>query len=93
MSALLDRLLTPEQRASCARFDAQPSDVAPLDVSRFPDSCAFEGAAPVVSYSGGRTAAQIQAESEREGRGFWWAMPVVALLSILAAWVQFGSPL
>jgi hypothetical protein len=29
------------------------SDVAPLDVSRFPDSCAFEGAAPVVSYEDG----------------------------------------
>ena len=88
MSQLLDSLLTPEQRASCAQHDA-PSDVAPLDVSRFPDSCAFEGAAPVVSYDAGR----VIRESEREARGFWWALPVIGLLSILAAWLQFGSPL
>lgn len=36
---------------------------------------------------------QIRAESKREARGFWWAMPAVAALSILAAWLQFGSPL
>ena len=94
MSALLDRLLTPEQRASCAQHDA-PSDVMPLDVSQFPpsaafgDECAAEGAAPVVSYDAGR----VIRESEREARGFWWALPVIGLQSILAAWLQFGSPL
>lgn len=91
MSALLDSLLTPEQRASCAQYDAQPivSGVMPLDTSRFPDSCAFEGAAPVVSYDAGR----VIRESEREFRGYWWALPVVGLLSILAAWWQFGGGL
>lgn len=34
------------------------SDVMPLDCSRFPDSCAFEGAAPVVSYEEGTAEAE-----------------------------------
>lgn len=36
---------------------------------------------------------EIRAESEREEPGYWWAMPVTAILSILAAWWQFGAPL
>lgn len=50
--------------------DPVVSDVAPLDVSRFPDSCAFEGAAPVTSYAVGRA----QAEGRNEWRCPWlWA--------------------
>lgn len=81
MSFLLDKLLTREQLAQCRHFDSAQWPPRRVD-------CVEEGAQPYVPYSIGR----IQAESKQEARGFWWAMPAVAVLSILAAWVQFGSP-
>lgn len=57
------------------------SGVMPLDTSRFPDSCAFEGAVKPVSYDVGR----IQAESNREWPGLWWAVPAAMVLAVAAS--------
>ena len=83
---------------TCAHFDLQagadfadtmPSDVAPLDVSRFPpsaafgDECACEGAAPTVSYDAG----QVIRESERENLPLLIFGSVVVVALVLAACV------
>ena len=91
MSALLDQLLTREQLAQCREHDRVVSGVMPLDTSRFPDSCAFEGAAPVVSYDAG----QVIRESERENWALmaWGGVVVVALvLAACAVWPQGFAP-
>jgi hypothetical protein len=67
--------------------DPVVSDVAPLDVSRFPDSCAFEGAAPVARYEEG-----IRAESERDP-WLWRLLPAAVIGgALLSAWEVAGRP-
>ena len=65
------------------------SDVMPLDTSRFPDSCAFEGAAPVVSYERGR---RIRAVSNADP-WLWRLAPVAIVAAALwSAWEVAGRP-
>ena len=63
------------------------SGVMPLDTSRFPDSCAHEGAAPIASYEEG-----IRAESERDP-WLWRLLPAAVIGgALLSAWEVAGRP-
>ena len=63
--------------------DPVVSDVAPLDVSRFPDSCAFEGAAPIASYE----------EGIREQERCPWLLVAIVVGAVAAALLSVAFPM
>ena len=89
MSALLDQLLTREQRESCAKHDPHPSLHDWTDEQRFSELvathragfCAVQPAEAATEIG----ADQIRAESEAEWPGLWWAVPAVVVLAVAAS--------